>query len=321
MARREVDTETVEHFLDTIRRGLEQTSPALGDETEPGKHVVASQVIESFWYVHGYLLAWAQAHMAGYVILLNNPGLREYLEDCLGVEIDNDSHVLEKIGSLVTRDPHDDDCELDHLYKLICAYWYGFPLDEAGDAPEPMLLDGPTLRDLTNELLMSRDMRNSYWRMPIQDSLRALNEGEVDELATPVIGKRQGKPYSLNQWKLEALRQVRFRVGCGMKKYRALQEVGDGIGQSTETLRTWEKELVKHPDRANDLICSELAGRFRKSFARGSEDNSPHENDYGWHRGSNRLVYARYLSRIIPERTLDDIRAQISRHRKKESGG
>src|SRR4029077_20214327 len=79
-------------------------------------------------------------------------------------------------------------------------------------------------------------------------------------------GRRQGLPFSLNRWKLEALRQVRFRVGRGYKKYRALEEVGAAIGQSPEALRTWEKELEKSRDRCVDLYCSELAGRCDQHF-------------------------------------------------------
>src|SRR5262249_28032156 len=60
--------------------------------------------------------------------------------------------------------------------------------------------------------------------------------------------------------KVKALQQVHFLVGKGQKKYRALQSVSEGIGQSVETLRDWEKMIVTDEDLRMDLVAAHLAG-------------------------------------------------------------
>jgi hypothetical protein len=140
--------------------------------------------------------------------------------------------------------------------------------NQAKPGDEELIFRPSAKRALIRELLMSRCADNSYWRFDLQDSLAALNEGEVDELACPSPGKRHGLPFSLKRWELEAVRQVRFRVGRGYKKYRALEEVGKAIGQSPEALRTWEKELEKSCDRSIDLYSSELADMYDLDFSR-----------------------------------------------------
>ena len=53
--------------------------------------------------------------------------------------------------------------------------------------------------------------------------------------------RKTGAPFALGEWKLEALLQIFYRVGKGMKKYRALELVSEAIGQSADTIRDWEK--------------------------------------------------------------------------------
>jgi len=192
------------------------------------KHEFAGLAIEKFWYMHGKLLSWAQAHMTGYSILSENPKLVRFLEKKLGYELTEDSHILEQIGLLYNYNPPDSD---DEALCQALALLEEFNAENPGD--EELILTPNAQRRLIRELLMSRCADNSYWRFDLQHSLGALNEGEVDDLARPSPGRHQGLPYSLNRWKLEALRQVRFRVGKGYKKYRALEEVWAKSGSST----------------------------------------------------------------------------------------
>jgi hypothetical protein len=53
--------------------------------------------------------------------------------------------------------------------------------------------------------------------------------------------RKTGAPFALGEWKLEALLQIFYRVGKGMKKYRALEVVSEAIGQSVDTIRDWKK--------------------------------------------------------------------------------
>jgi len=316
MARLADIDEWLEHYIKTLLAYYRDSDPANGPDGERSKHRMAEHAIDVSWYLHGKLMSWAQAHMTGYAILSEIVGLAEFLEQRLGQEIDEDSHVLEQIGLLYNHNPPDpEDPNLTRIRDLLEEF-ANSELDES-----ERLLGPQAMRHLMVELLMSHCADNSYWRHELQYSFKALNEGEQDGFSTPSPGKRQGMPYSLGRWKLEALRQVRFRVGAGMKKYRALEEVGGGIGQSPETLRAWEKELIKSPDRENDLYCCELAGQFGDKLNDRSIWHDENIEKFGWHRGDSNIALARYLYPIVLKRTFDEIRQRINRYRLKENGG
>lgn len=315
MARLKDLDEWIDPYLQFLKEVYFETDPEKGENREIAKHELAQLAIENFWYLQGKLLGWAQAHLTGHSILKENPELVGFLEERLGYLLHEDSHELEQIGLLYNFNPPDDECPaLRRMEELLTEFGVSY-LGE-GNA----LLTPAAMRRTIRELLMSRCADNSYWRHDLQNSLDALNEGEVDELFTPTPGKRQGLPYSLNRWKLEALKQVRFRIGKGYKKYRALEEIGEAIGQSPETLRTWEKALRKNTDREVNLYCSELAGIFDPHFSGDQDAPIPSIEDYDSWRGMNYVDHARYLHRNIVKRKLEDIRDAINHFRQKENG-
>lgn len=315
MARLKDLDEWIDGHLQFLREVYFETDPQHGEKSEISKHELAQIAVEKFWYLQGKLLGWAQAHLTGHSILMENPQLVGFLEERLGYSLHEDSHELEQIGLLYNFNPPDDeDPALQRMHELLNEY------NSLHEDDVEVILTAPAMRRTIRELLMSRCADNSYWRFDLQQSLAALSEGEVDELATPAPGKRQGLPYSLAKYKLEALRQVRFRIGKGYKKYRTLEEIGNAIGQSPETLRTWEKQLQKSYDRAIDLYCSELAGRFHNHFKGDVDAPAPNIDDFEEWRGLNHANHARYLYRNITERRLEDIRDAINHFRQKENG-
>jgi hypothetical protein len=316
MARLEDLDEWIDGYLQFLKEVYYETDPNKDQDGGIAKHELAQLAIEKFWYLHGKLLSWAQAHMTGYCILSENPNLVSFLEEKLGYEITEDSHVLEQIGLQYNYNPPDGE---DKALEQTLALLQDFNAKDPGD--EEPLLTPSVMRALIRELLMSRCADNSYWRHDLQHSLGALNEGEADELAQPSPGRYQGLPASLNRWKLEALRQVRFRVGQGYKKYRALEEVGKAIGQSPEALRTWEKELERSRDRSVDLYCSELAGRYDQYFQGAEKIEIPETETNTLHRGLSNFDYAKYLHSEITARQLSEIRERIKLYRTAKHAG
>ncbi|WP_420408448.1 hypothetical protein [Hoeflea sp.] len=316
MARLNDIEEITSDYLETLLAHYRRTDPAKGSDNKRSKHKMAEHAINVFWHLQGKLMSWAQAHMTGYALLCETPGLGEFLEEKMGYEIDEDSHILEHLGFLYNGNPPNrEDPDLLRMCELL----EEFTDTVIGDQKDPL---GPqAMRRFIDEMLMSRCADNSYWRFDLQSSLRALNEGEVDELAKPLGERRQGMPFTLNNWKLQALRQVYFRVGAGMKKYRALEEVGAAIGQSPETLRAWDKSLKQSPDRENDLYCCELAGHFKGSLADKPLSELEQMESYGWHRGVHNLHRARLRFKEINQLSLEEIKSRIIRYRQKESGG
>jgi len=323
MARRTDIREEVQSYVDSLIELYEESDPSLGEQSEEAKLALARHAVEIWWRLHDCLMVWAQAQLTGYSILTNKPELAHFLNRKLGANINPDSHVLEQIGLQYAFNPPDkNDKSLNQTDDLLQDFAKEAANTElVGQDEGPHYLSPAALRMLVVELLVSRSANSSYWRFELQKSLRSLNEGETDEISAPSGGKRQGQPFSLKQWRLEAIRQVHFRVGKGLKKYRAREEVGLGIGQSQETLRDWEKELLRSEDYANDLFCSELAGRWATELKQGHFRTIPNYQEFGEHRGTNNVLLAQLLLGIIEKRSFAEIKSKIYEFRQKRSGG
>ncbi len=149
----------IDGYLQYLKEAYYETDPNKGEDGEIMKHELAELAIEKFWYLHGKLLSWAQAHMTGYSILIENPELVSFLEAKLGYEIAEDSHLLEHIGLVYNYNPPDrEDKALAETEALL----EEFKTRNPGD--EELILTPNALRRLIRELLMSRCADNSYWR-------------------------------------------------------------------------------------------------------------------------------------------------------------
>ena len=228
----------------------EATDPARGPGGEENKLEAARQAISIWWYLWAELMLWAQSHLAGYEMLKSHPELRERLEKMLGTEITVDSHAVEYVGVYFSWNHVDDsDPVLSAIHEIMAEEF-------------EITMSDPTLRPIIQEMLQSRSANSSFWRFPLRHAMFALDLGEVDELIKPSAIRRQGNPVALYRWKLLALSHTRFLMGKGLKKYKALEKVARSVGQSVETLRSWEKAYGFDDDFAMGLRAAELAGEL-----------------------------------------------------------
>jgi hypothetical protein len=292
---------TVQNYVDQLLELYEQTDPRGGEKTEDDKLWRARQAVQIWWYLHGELMVWAQSHIVGYCIAKNNPVIVDKLTRLFVDKISENSHELEFLGRHYPLNPH---CEDIDAYIAI---------EEMVEDYHEEILTNEILREVIDELHMSTNANNSFWRFELQNALRALNDGEALALTKPSGGRKQGRPHLLKIWKGKALMQVHFRCGQGMKKYRALEEVGEAIGQSPETLRSWEKELMKSEYDANQMYCSELAGRFGDKLDDILKTDEAHE--YGMYRNNLNIFLAQHLLHTETIPSLDKIREKIKEYR------
>ena len=256
MARSKTIREDIQPYIDNLVAIYEETNPELGEVSEETKLENISLATDMWWKLFGDLMGWAQSHLVGYSILQENPEYMAILEKVLGESIHNSSHILEHYGWTYTWNrpcgPSQSQDAMDML------------LDELReDETFPEGLNDAAMRTMLTEILMSKSGTSSFWRMPFQNSFQALNHGELDRLATPVDERKQGQPYKLRTWKIRAVSQVNFMIGKGYKKYKALEKIGNEIGQSPETLRSWEKQIVAtDPDGEIQLFASKVAGEL-----------------------------------------------------------
>lgn len=296
-----------EHYIKSLIELYEKTDPARGAAAEQNKLEAARQAISIWWYLWGELLLWAQSHLAGYEMLKSHPELRERLEARLGTEITVDSHTVEYVGVYFSWNHVDDgDPMLSEIHKIMEEF-------------EITMTDSP-LRPIIRELLVSRSANSSFWRFPLQHALFALELGEVDDLVKPSEIRRQGSPVALYRWKLFALSHARFLMGKGLKKYKALEKVAQGVGQSVETLRSWEKAYGFDDDFMMALRAAELAGELEEELDTHPVNRVIEEYGAEYFRHSSDVEYAKLTLGKLRAVTLDAVREGLRAARATKSG-
>ena len=267
---REMDIrKEVDSIIDALVRNYEQTDPAKGSESESRKYEIAEQSIDLWWMLYDELLFWAQSHIAGKIWAGQNKALASKLAKVWGIEeLTVDSHFLERLG---------------HDYG-ICGGIGGDPLLEfeaqIENIDEQLDLSQSSLRSLIRELLMSHARKSSFWRHELQDGLRALNLGQAVEPLVPTTSRRRADFIETLELKSTALCRVNFLVGQGIKKHVARERVAHALGQSSETLRSWEKLLADGGEEFQaEFYAARLAGRFEDELEKGRIDKL--EEEYG----------------------------------------
>ena len=148
----------------------------------------------------------------------------------------------------------------------------------------------------------------------------ALELGETDDLVKASDIRRQGSPVELYRWKLLGLSHVYFQVGKGLKKFRALENVAQGIGQSVETLRSWEKAYGHDDDFMMALRAAGLAGELEQEL-----DSRPIKeivDEYGteYFRHSSDVEYAKLTLGLLRASPLYAVRVGLRKARATKSG-
>jgi hypothetical protein len=299
---------TVRRYIRSLIQLYEVTDPIRGTVSEEDKLERARHAIGLWWYLYGELLLWAQSQIAGYEFGRSNPEIMEKLSKVFDREITVDSHILEYIGlGFSWNRVNYDDLVMEKMDELMEKYGAG--------------LDDPATRSLIRELLMSRSANSSFWRFDLQFALHALNLGHVEDIVRPVAVRRQGNPVQLLSWKVKALQHVYFHVGKGMKKYRALQLVSDALGQSTETLRSWEKFISGDDDLAMELGAAKIAGQLEADFDKHSIKEMIDLYGAEYHRNATDLEYAKLALQTIRSTPLDKVRDGLRSGRTAKKSG
>jgi hypothetical protein len=293
----------VQSYVDELLSLYESTDPAKGRVTEDDKLEAARRAISLWWRLYGILMVWAQSQIVGYCYARDEPKVLVALSSEKNTEITEDSHELEYLGLQYVANPGDTDC------------FESYSIQGVEDEDQLPGLSDSTLRSIICELLVSTSANSSFWRFDLQGALYALNHGEVRDLVKPIPGRRKGLPYQLLIWKHRAIQHVWYRVGKGMKKYRALEVVATAIGQSTETLRSWEKEVARDEDLSFDLHVARVAGELEDELASKSISQIEKERGATYHRNQSDVYLARYHLGVLQRCTLEKVRDQIRRSR------
>jgi hypothetical protein len=300
--------ERIENYVETLVQLYEMTDPGKGSASEENKLERARHAITVWWYMFGEILLWAQSQITGYELGKANPEFISSLGKTFGEEVHPDSHLLEYIGLNFSWNHVNGDDQA--LLKVATEM-------QKHNAE----LDDPAIRYVIRELVDSRSANSSFWRFPLQRALFALNLGHVDDLLKPVRIRRQGDPVRLLHAKMMALRHVYYHIGKGIKKYRALEMVATELGQSTETLRSWEKEITGDDDLMMDITGAELAGELEELIDSFSLSDLEKYLATDYHRNTSDIEYAKLILESIRSNPLDKIRKGILKNRRPKKSG
>jgi hypothetical protein len=302
----------VQYMVDVLYKLHDATDPRKGKASEERKLQRAQRAIGLWWYVYARLMQWAQSQIIGYEMARLNPACQKILENMRGGELDENSHELEHLGSLyvANRPAHFENPSPDGV---------GAMDDEALQALSDEMekkdvgLDDEALRRVIVRLLLSTSTESSVWRFPLQHALSALNSGEVDNFFKPSRRRRRGQSHQLDWARSDAIKHVYYLVGKGVKKHVAQRKVGDALAVSTETLRTWEKELQKDDWFAFIWDAAKLAGWLEESPEDSAQDLPVSSHD-GMH--TNIEMVSHVVRELHGEASLPKVKERLRKHHK-----
>ncbi len=123
-------------------------------------------------------------------------------------------------------------------------------------------------REALARLILILGLVPSTMRQPLGSALQALNLGEVNPLLQPTISTRWKGAHSLASLRLLVVMHVFFRWGRKTHTKRAaLELVGESLGVSVGTLRTWEIKWLPdiYPDVKKGLFqLAKRAGEIQR---------------------------------------------------------
>jgi hypothetical protein len=296
----------MQEWLHPLFEAYYETDPGLGKATELGKTERAHLVVECWWYVFRYLMLWAQSHFAGHAWANSNPEAMAIIARKFGItDLHPDSHIYEYIGlTCVYNQANPDDPTLDRLSDLMLKH-----------AQDDFAIE--QMRMLIVNLLASRSTESSFWRMPLSNSLFALNYGDTERLLLP-SGRRQGDGLKLIQTKLIAVQHVYYMVGKGFKKHVAQNKVADAVGQSIETLKAWEKSFKREAHFVARMQSAKTAGQFEELLRNSSMKEASEVLSFRY-RNLSEAVWARSALNTLDEMPLESLRQALRDRRIRHS--
>jgi hypothetical protein len=217
-------------IVDDLVRLHTETHPSKGKSSEVGKNEKAFKALNKIGLLAGILTEWAENQIFGTYYHLAKSEIKW---------IDGD-----------TSDKHKNEL-----------MWYG------NNLPEDVFSNDDHL--ICERVAIAQILHNTFsrygrmgWRLSLEDSLYALNEGQVDWLLKPTNTNQQGNAYDLQTLKWAAVKHIYKLIGEGWKKTAAQQKIAESCGTSFEAIKKWEKECIKDRDKDKATLKAIQFGSF-----------------------------------------------------------
>lgn len=337
------ELDLVQAYVRNLQKLKYETEPFGKGDTHVEKDKKAFEALDIFWFLQSKTVLWAQAHIAGRIILRHYADLKALIEKERNTSISANSHINELVGSFFIKSPFmysrwtDYDSDDEALSKSL---WFSPPSQEeynvvrtlvreyissadlvSEEVPDmEVLLSPEVLRDISFELLRSRNAENVFWLAPLSELLQQLNAGYVGRNATPTKKKSQGNAHEVQACKLQAVLHVNFGAGEGRKKEALFREIGRAIGRDAETVRGWEKAAKRDPNSKAMIEIAKLAGSYKCELQRKPFNEIEGFQKHGTFRDGYCLEIAQKLLKDFLKPDYDDLRAKLRKSLSKKSG-
>lgn len=229
---RDKRAQTVADLIDQLRELETKTDPEGGAELARGKNHAAEKALALASGLVKVLAGWALDHEAGLAL----KGLKHVPLRVVKPHEDPD---------LSNAPPTDD----DHRHE-----WYG--RNSIGGGNFPGDLDPIVARKwLMNLLRTNTGIFDIGLRWDALIALEAADFGEILPFLK-ATKKNRKVDWTILQLRLRAIECIYYRVGQGMKKYVAEEEVAKAFDKDPTTIRSWERRLK------SDFGVAEVARRL-----------------------------------------------------------
>ncbi len=216
--------------LDTLIKLYNETNPEHGKQSEEDKNQKALIALQKIGRISGILTEWAENHIFG--VYYN---IAKSKEKWLDEESCNQHEHEEK--------------------------WYNKDPEDLFGNEDQLVGTRAAIADILFNTFSKYGMMG--WRMSLKNSLYALNEGQVDCLLEPVNTRQHGNAHEMQRLKRAVIKYVYKLIGEGWKKAAAQQRLAEYCGTTFESIKKWEREILK--ERIVDkeqLNLIELGAKF-----------------------------------------------------------
>jgi len=218
----EDDIKECHELIDQLVELHNQTNPTHGERSEADKEAKALLALNKVGRISAILTEWAENQLFG-----------SYY------------HLAQSKNGWI-----DATTVNQHENELM---WY------SQDLPEDVFSDNRHLQ--SERLAIGKILHHTFgrygrmgWRLSLEDSLYALNEGQVDWLLTPINTSQKGDAYDLQNLKWAAIKHLYILLGKGWKKTAAENYVATECGTNFETIKKWEKRAIKERDKDKEIL-------------------------------------------------------------------
>ena len=209
-------------IIDELVALYAKTDPKYGEKSQENKQEYAYQALNKVGELAGILTEWAENQLFGIYAR---------------VAESKDGWIDQK-----TCDQHTNE-----------TMWYDPELPED-------IFEGET-KLICERLAIGSILHNTFsrygrmgWRLSLEHSLYALNEGQVEWLMTPVNIRKQGDAFDLQELRWIVVKHLYKLIGQGVKKMAAEAYLADVCNVKVDAIQKWEKEAVKERDKERNLL-------------------------------------------------------------------